>query len=312
MRKLFALAAAALMLTSTASMAHFPEGQIFGAWQWPSDPLPNLDGDISEWNVLPAELWIDIFQTEVAEGDIGREIDTANLNFRVAVGWNDELDRVYYVYDRFDDIWDRDAGGFGCCGHDHSIEIFLDSDHSADRFAFWDGDYEDAEERARNNGRANQTGHYRWPALEPFGFYWFWLSSSTWHDKEPYSCCPDSFNLDGAHGTESNFRLSGTPSVGTISITTAPRTAYATTSSRARSSALVFRSSTTTTVRAQTNRAPPNGRWAASPASTATAPAVAIISCCRSRPICCRRLSKTTAGATSRLRSAVRANFEPL
>ena len=38
-----------------------------------------------------------------------------NLNFRVAVGWNDELDRVYYVYDRFDDIWDRDAGGFGCC-----------------------------------------------------------------------------------------------------------------------------------------------------------------------------------------------------
>ena len=206
MRKLFALAAAALMLTSTASMAHFPEGQIFGAWQWPSDQLPNLDGDISEWNVLPAELWIDIFQTEVAEGDIGREIDPANLNFRVAVGWNDELDRVYYVYDRFDDIWDRDAGGFGCCGQDDSIEIFLDSDHSADRFAFWDGDFEDAEERARNNGRTNQTGHYRWPALEPFGFYWFWLSSSTWHDKEPYSCCPDSFNLDGAHGTESNFQ----------------------------------------------------------------------------------------------------------
>ena len=78
MRKLLALAAMALMLTSTASLAHFPEGQIFGAWQWPSNQLPNLDGDISEWNVLPAELWIDIFQTEVAEGDIGREIDTAN------------------------------------------------------------------------------------------------------------------------------------------------------------------------------------------------------------------------------------------
>lgn len=206
MRKLLAFAATALMLTSTASLAHFPEGQIFGAWQWPSTHLPNLDGDISEWNVLPDELWIDIFQTEVAEGDIGREIDTANLNFRVAVGWNDELDRVYYVYDRFDDLWDRDAGGFGCCGQDDSIEIFLDADHSADRHAFWTDDYEDAEERARNNGRTNQTGHYRWPALEPFGFYWFWLSSSTWHDKEPYSCCPTSFNLDGAHGTEANFQ----------------------------------------------------------------------------------------------------------
>jgi len=63
MRKLLAFAATALMLTSTASLAHFPEGQIFGAWQWPSTHLPNLDGDISEWDVLPAELWIDIFQT---------------------------------------------------------------------------------------------------------------------------------------------------------------------------------------------------------------------------------------------------------
>ena len=205
MKKVFALAAATMLLTSSASFAHFPEGVVFPAWQWPTG-MPTLDGDISEWDMLPDDFWITIFDTEVAEGDIGREIDLANLNFRVAVGWNDELNRIYYVYDRFDDVWDRDAGGFGCCGQDDSIEIHLDADHSADRFAFWTDDFEDADERARENGRSNQTGHYRWPALEPFGFYWFWLSTSTWHDQEPYSCCPTSFNLDGAHGSEANFQ----------------------------------------------------------------------------------------------------------
>lgn len=28
------------------------------------------------------------------------------------------------------------------------------------------------------------------------------MSGATWHDKEPYSCCPDSYTLEGEHGTE--------------------------------------------------------------------------------------------------------------
>ncbi len=198
------LAAVACVLgLSAGAWAHVPEGQVFAAWQWPTAQLPNLNGDISEWDVLPQEYWIDIFQTAVAEGDVGREIDTANLNFRFAMGWNDDLDRLYYVYDRFDDVWDRDAGGFGCCGQDDSIEVGLDADHSGDFFWAFEGS---DEELKRNRGRQAQTGHYRWPALAPFGWYWFWMSTSDWHDKEPFSCCPTSFNLNGSHGSEATLQ----------------------------------------------------------------------------------------------------------
>ena len=81
-------------------------------------------------------MWIDSDNPDiiVGEGDVGREKDRSNLFFRFAMGWNDELDRIYYVFDRFDDVWDRDAGGVGCCGQDDSIEIGLDSDHSGGWF----------------------------------------------------------------------------------------------------------------------------------------------------------------------------------
>ncbi|MBI2505876.1 MAG: hypothetical protein HYW07_21895 [Candidatus Latescibacteria bacterium] len=200
--KLFVVAASVLGF-SAGAWAHVPEGQVFAAWQWPTSQLPNLDGDISEWNVIPEEYWIDIFQTSVAEGDIGREIDTANLNFRIVMAWNDELDRIYRAYDRFDDVWDRDGGGFGCCGQDDSIEISIDADHSGDFFWAFEGT---DEELKRNRGRHAQTGHFRWPALAPFGWNWFWMSTSDWHDKEPYSCCPTSFTLNGTQGSEATLQ----------------------------------------------------------------------------------------------------------
>ena len=57
MKKLLVLAAAAVITAAPAS-SHVPEGLIFGAWNWPTSHLPNLDGDISEWDVLPSELWL--------------------------------------------------------------------------------------------------------------------------------------------------------------------------------------------------------------------------------------------------------------
>ena len=32
------------------------------------------------------------------------------------------------------------------------------------------------------------------------------MSDSDWHGNEPHQCCEDSFNLDGAHGSEANFQ----------------------------------------------------------------------------------------------------------
>ncbi len=201
----------ALVGVCSSSFAHIPEGRVFGVFQWPSNNLPVLDGDISEWDAVPDELWIDLDDPDMVagEGDVGREKDRSDIYFRFAMGWNDETDRLYYVYDRYDDVWDRDGGGIGCCGQDDSIEIGVDADHAGGWFhsggAGISGDLTD-EENALYNGGSSQTSHYRWPTLAPFGWSWFWMSNSTWHGNEPHQCCEDSFNLDGAHGGEANFQ----------------------------------------------------------------------------------------------------------
>ena len=42
----------ALGIATTAS-AHTPEGEIFFAVQFPNNYIPQIDGDISEWDVVP-------------------------------------------------------------------------------------------------------------------------------------------------------------------------------------------------------------------------------------------------------------------
>ena len=206
MMKSLSIVAVGLIALANVVSAHVPEDKILGAWQWPTSHLPVLDGDISEWEVLPEELWIEINERDFG-GDLGttKEIDVSDMWFRVAISWHDETDRLYYVIDRFDDLWDRDGGGFGDSGNDDSIEIGVDADHSGDWYFTLDRGLPE-EELMRLDGAHAQTYHYRWPAIEPEGWNWFWMSSSTWHDEEPYSCCADSFTLDGSHGTQATLK----------------------------------------------------------------------------------------------------------
>ncbi|MBT6907428.1 MAG: hypothetical protein HOA27_24990, partial [Gemmatimonadetes bacterium] len=153
MRKAFALAAAVSLLSfSSAAVAHVPEGLVLGVWQWPTTHLPVMDGDISEWDVVPDNLWLSAFSefngeplNTVVAGEVGAEVDAADLNFRWTQGWNDELDRLYFVQDRFDDLWDRDAGGVGGAGGDDSFEINIDANHGGDVSWFGADDFDTEE-----------------------------------------------------------------------------------------------------------------------------------------------------------------------
>ncbi len=204
MRK--SLTMAALLLAFGSAQAHVPPGTVLGVWQWPSHALPVMDGDISEWEVIPEYLWLTmstldndgnaLFHAVAGDhkGMDGTDNDAADLTIRMAVAWNDEYDRMYFAQDRFDDTWDRDvAEPPGACGGDDSIEIHVDADHSGGLMVT--GDEE-------TQARSAQIAHWRWPPIGEGNnaWSWMWVSAATWHDKPPYACCPDSYDLDGEHG----------------------------------------------------------------------------------------------------------------
>ena len=190
------LAGALIFGMTSAATAHLPEGEVFGAFQWPTNQLPVLDGNISEWNALPAELWVDSNDFGSTQG-LAPEVDASDFFFRVAVGWNDELERIYFVSERFDDIYDRDGE------RDDTYEFGWDTDHSADDF--WaTGAAED--DLARERGRLAQSGHFAWPenldGEDRGNWFWFWMTQlaagARWASDEPWACCDDSFVLDGS------------------------------------------------------------------------------------------------------------------
>ena len=61
MRKFLAIFAVAGLLSAGAANAHIPEGAVWLAWQWPTAALPTLDGDLSEWQIVPNDFVIDQF-----------------------------------------------------------------------------------------------------------------------------------------------------------------------------------------------------------------------------------------------------------
>ena len=69
------------------------------------------------------------------------------------------------------------------------------------------GGQDSPEERARLNGRYGQVSLFGFPPVNDRadGWHFMWTSNASWHDKEPYSCCPDGYTLMGEHGTEATL-----------------------------------------------------------------------------------------------------------
>ena len=83
------------------SSAHLPEGVTYLAFQWPAGEEPAIDGDLSEWDIVPPKY---VLNTE--EGEYSRDwgfYETVNPEspppfngFGVFwVGWSDDRNALY-------------------------------------------------------------------------------------------------------------------------------------------------------------------------------------------------------------------------
>ena len=120
------LALALCMGVVATATAHVPEGAVRTAFQWPAGLEPTLDGDLSEWAIVPEEYSISFAEHTAFNGE--KPADFGDLNFRIIVGWSESNNSLYFMMERFDDFYDRDAMG-GVAGGDDSWEMHVDGDH---------------------------------------------------------------------------------------------------------------------------------------------------------------------------------------
>lgn len=130
----FACRAGLLMLSGCLETSALDRpGVEFPIYQFPADGIPRIDGETSDWAMVPDSY---VIGTDELWEDSGKHsvVDPANLDVRVRVGWVKGLNRLYFLYEAHDDYWDFSLPGL----KNDTFEVVVDGDLSGgpliDRF----------------------------------------------------------------------------------------------------------------------------------------------------------------------------------
>ncbi|GAC1651620.1 MAG: hypothetical protein NVS9B15_11940 [Acidobacteriaceae bacterium] len=94
-------------------------------FQFPADKIPRIDGDSADWSMVPESYAITLAQMHDDEHKHAAP-DTKDLDVKVKVGWVKGLNRLYFLYEAYDNYWDFADPGL----HNDTFEVVVDGDRS--------------------------------------------------------------------------------------------------------------------------------------------------------------------------------------
>jgi hypothetical protein len=118
------LASLALTLVSVAAALDRPD-VTFKVFQFPADKIPRVDGNTDDWAMVPDDYAIGLDQF-VDDSGKHPSPDPKNLDVKIRVGWVKGLNRLYFLYEAYDDYWDFARPDL----HNDTFEIVVDGDAS--------------------------------------------------------------------------------------------------------------------------------------------------------------------------------------
>ncbi|MSR81855.1 MAG: hypothetical protein EXS58_02890 [Candidatus Latescibacteria bacterium] len=116
------------LLGTTAVRAHSPEGELFFAVQFPDNAIPVMDGDISEWDIVPESPYhlrndrLSAPDPSILTAPRG-SADPSDLNLHHVVGWNNSQNKLYFMSEVFDNIHNIDREDVARFWDDDALEI---------------------------------------------------------------------------------------------------------------------------------------------------------------------------------------------
>ncbi len=116
---------AALLLLPLAGRCLERTNTVFKIFQFPPNLIPRIDGDTNDWDIVPEDY---VIGTAQLVDDSGKHAapDPKTLDVRVRVGWVNGLNRLYFLYEAYDDYWDFALPGL----HNDTFELVVDGDLS--------------------------------------------------------------------------------------------------------------------------------------------------------------------------------------
>ncbi len=105
------------------------EKSSYKIFQFPADQIPRIDGNGDDWNIVPGSFTIGMDQLWDDSGK-HKKADPKNLDVKVKVGWVKGMNRLYFLYEAYDNYWDFSLPGL----HNDTFELVVDGDQSGGPF----------------------------------------------------------------------------------------------------------------------------------------------------------------------------------
>lgn len=191
MRRIITLACLAFSLLSNTN-ASSNNDSILKVFCFPADKIPTIDGNTIDWDIVPESYTYTIEHMVEDEGKYVNP-DKNTLDIRVKVGWVNGLNRLYFLYEAYDNFWTFSHSELKT----DMFEVVVDGDRSGgpfiDRFyPFKDISQEEAYQLF--HGRHAQNYHIYTP---PYKGEWCWYwGPQQWLKNAPFSAAAYNFNFE--------------------------------------------------------------------------------------------------------------------
>jgi hypothetical protein len=116
---------AAITCTAACTVAFAQDDRGYKVYQFPANKIPVIDGKAGDWRDFPDAYIVGTDQLRDDSGK-GRKVDPKSLDIKVRVAWVAGLNRLYFLYEAWDDHWDFADPGL----HNDTFEIVVDGDLS--------------------------------------------------------------------------------------------------------------------------------------------------------------------------------------
>lgn len=118
-----------LCLLCTVASALSAQQKEYKVWQFQPDHLPTIDGNNADWEMVPASYAVTIDEMKEDEGKYSSP-QKSTLDISVKVGWCAGLNRLYFLYEAYDDYWRFSESTLST----DIFEVVIDGDYSGGPF----------------------------------------------------------------------------------------------------------------------------------------------------------------------------------
>ena len=123
----------ALLIVLSTGRAVSQENRSYKIFQFPANRIPVIDGKSDDWKMVPGDYTVGMNQLW-DDSKKHTNSDPANLDVKVTVGWIKGMNRLYFLYEAYDNYWDFSLSDL----HNDIFEVVVDGDQSGgpliDRF----------------------------------------------------------------------------------------------------------------------------------------------------------------------------------